>query len=33
VLDSITLKYIEKEKEMLNELGSTYTVEKGMGGK
>lgn len=32
-LDEITLEYIEEEKEKLKELGSTYTVAKGMGGK
>ena len=32
-LDDVTLGYIEAEKEKLNELGTTYTIEKGMGGK
>ncbi len=32
-LDAITLDYIESEKEKLKELGTTYTIEKGMGGK
>lgn len=32
-LDEITIDYLEKEKEALKAYGTTYTVEKGMGGK
>ena len=32
-LDGITIEYIKAEKEKLNELGTPYTIEKGMGGK
>ena len=32
-LSGITLEYLEAEKEKLHELGTTYTIEKGMGGK
>lgn len=32
-LDEITIEYLEEEKNKLHELGTTYTVSKGMGGK
>ena len=32
-LDAITYDFLEAEKEKLKELGTTYTVQKGMGGK
>ena len=32
-LDGITIEYLENEKAKLNELGTTYTITKGMGGK